>query len=185
MRWKPDKPIGVALKHGEPTLSVWGQTKNGKIRNCSPVGRHLDTLQVYGNGWAVRTSVFFGDMLKKRIWMTKYFTIRKCTKFFNVTFGPLIDCLRYSRRYRAIQLWLFQPSSSYDIDLDVNCCPRLRTTLPVHGKNGRKRMCVQKGINKYHCDLYCQKKTCCQLPTATELCASIICTCVSIPSLAT
>ena len=59
MRWKPDKPIGVAWKHGEQILSVWGQTKNGKIRNCSPVGRHLDTLQVYGNGWAVRTSVFF------------------------------------------------------------------------------------------------------------------------------
>ena len=59
MQWKPDRPIGVAWKHGEPTLSVWGQTKNGKIRNCSPVGRHLDTLQVYGNGWAVRTSVFF------------------------------------------------------------------------------------------------------------------------------
>ena len=39
--------------------------------------------------------------------MTKYFTIRNCTEFFNVTFGPLIDCLRYSRGYCAIQLDYF------------------------------------------------------------------------------
>lgn len=31
----------------------------GKSETVPPVGRHLDTLQVYGNGWAVRTSVFF------------------------------------------------------------------------------------------------------------------------------
>ena len=43
MQWKPDRPIGVAWKHGEPTLSVWGQTKNGenpKLFPCRKTSGH-------------------------------------------------------------------------------------------------------------------------------------------------
>ena len=106
------------------------------------------------------------------IWMTKYFTIQSCTAF-------NCDCLNH----RIPTIFTLMSSVAPGCLLPVPHLHEMaiKTILP-HRKSCF--ICVHKCINKYHCDLYC-KKTCCKRPTPTELCASIICTCVNIPSLAT